>query len=124
VLGDEEQAIEAGKTLIKLYPDEGNHYDSYGHVLMNFRRYDEAIENFERAIEIDPNGFYVNVSYFRKAECHEAIGEYDEAIESAEKSREIANKKLPIERLDLGYDIDTFIRKVREKLRNEREFLK
>jgi tetratricopeptide (TPR) repeat protein len=40
---------------VELIPDEANPYDSYAELLMEMREYDDAIENYRKAIEIDPH---------------------------------------------------------------------
>ena len=40
---------------VELIPDEANPYDSYAELLMEMGEYDEAIENYRKAIELDPH---------------------------------------------------------------------
>ncbi|MFX0010681.1 MAG: tetratricopeptide repeat protein [Candidatus Hermodarchaeota archaeon] len=122
-IGNKQEAIKAAERLITLNPNEGNYYDTYGHVLIMFQLYEEAIVRFEKAIEVDPRGFFVYMSYRKIADCYKNIGEYDEAIENAEKAIEIAKKK------NLGADIEDFIEEtkdfigeLRELKKNERNF--
>ena len=50
---DNEKAENEFKEYIRLAPDRPNPYDSYADFLGNVERYDEAIENYNKAIEID-----------------------------------------------------------------------
>jgi tetratricopeptide (TPR) repeat protein len=54
-LGDYDQAERAFMKYIELIPDDPNPYDSYAEFLMKTGRFDESIEQYSRALEIDPN---------------------------------------------------------------------
>jgi len=49
-----EEAEAAFKTYIELIPDDPNPYDSYAELLMKMGRFDESIENYRKALEINP----------------------------------------------------------------------
>ncbi len=53
--GDLEAAKHAFARYVELIPDEANPYDSYAELLMEMGQYDESIENYRKAIEMDPN---------------------------------------------------------------------
>ena len=48
-------ARQAFARYVELIPDEANPYDSYAELLLEMGKYDESIENYRKAIEIDPN---------------------------------------------------------------------
>ena len=48
-------AREAFARYVELIPDEANPYDSYAELLLEMGEYDESIENYRKAIEINPN---------------------------------------------------------------------
>ena len=50
-----EEAEAAFRSYRDLVPDEANPYDSYAELLMALGRYDESIENYQAALERDPN---------------------------------------------------------------------
>jgi tetratricopeptide (TPR) repeat protein len=50
-----EGAKEAFARYVELIPDEANPYDSYAELLMEMGRYEEAIRNYRKALEINPN---------------------------------------------------------------------
>ncbi|MFW9952154.1 MAG: tetratricopeptide repeat protein, partial [Candidatus Thorarchaeota archaeon] len=120
-LNKSEEAIEAANNLITLYPDDGNHYDTYAQVLMQFEDYEEAIEMFRKAIDIDPNGFYVYISYNRMAECYKELGDYENALEAAEKSKEIFNKQIRGVQRIFEYSADKLAEEIKELLKEERK---
>jgi tetratricopeptide (TPR) repeat protein len=66
----------AFKRYIELIPDEPNPYDSYAELLMKMGRFDESIEQYQRALEQDPNFI---ASYVGIANNQILLGEYDQA---------------------------------------------
>jgi tetratricopeptide (TPR) repeat protein len=51
------EAEKAFQTYIKLIPDRGNPYDSYGELLLKMGKYDESIAQYKKAFEKDPTNF-------------------------------------------------------------------
>jgi tetratricopeptide (TPR) repeat protein len=49
------EAEKAFRKYIELIPDDPNPYDSYAELLMKTGRFDESIQNYEKALAIDPN---------------------------------------------------------------------
>jgi tetratricopeptide (TPR) repeat protein len=84
-LGDREEAIAAGKLLTKLAPEEGNFYDSYGEILTEFGEYEEAIKQLEKALELDPLGWFTYNTYRLLAKCYKETGKFDLAKDSLQK---------------------------------------
>jgi len=83
--GEREEAIEAGKLLIKLAPDDGNFHDSYGEVLAEFGEYEEAIKVLQKALEIDPLGWFTYNTYVQLAKCYKETGKFDLAKDCLQK---------------------------------------
>ena len=52
-------ASEIIKGLIEREPDNRIYHDSYGEILMAFNDYELAINKFQKAIELDSNGWYI-----------------------------------------------------------------
>jgi len=48
-------AREAFARYVEVIPDEANPYDSYAELLLEMGEYDESIENYRKALEINPN---------------------------------------------------------------------
>ncbi|MFW9971074.1 MAG: tetratricopeptide repeat protein [Candidatus Odinarchaeota archaeon] len=86
--GDKAGAIENGKLLTKLDPENGNFHDSYGEILTEFGEYKQALKEFQKAIEIEPYGWYTYNSYFQMARCYKELGEYDLAREKLENGEQ------------------------------------
>lgn len=56
-LNNYEEAEKAFQINIKLIPDKANPYDSYAEFLLKTGKYDESIEQYKKAVEIDPVNF-------------------------------------------------------------------
>ena len=62
--GNLDGAKDAFAKYVELIPDEANPYDSYAELLMEMGQYDEAVENYEKALVIDSHfsGSYAGIS--------------------------------------------------------------
>jgi tetratricopeptide (TPR) repeat protein len=75
---DLEGAKAAFARYVELIPDEANPYDSYAELLMEMGEYDESIDNYRKALEIDKNfpsayaGISINESLKGNAEAAQA----------------------------------------------------
>jgi len=52
-----EGALEVFRLIVEHYPDSANAHDSYGEALWRAGDIEAAREQYERAVELDPNGF-------------------------------------------------------------------
>jgi tetratricopeptide (TPR) repeat protein len=88
---DKEGAINAGKLLTELDPSDGNFHDSYAEVLTEFGEYEEALKEIQKALELEPYGWFSYNTYLQMAKCYKETGEYDLARESLEKGVRATN---------------------------------
>ncbi|MFX1281005.1 MAG: tetratricopeptide repeat protein [Promethearchaeota archaeon] len=77
------------KFLTEKVPNEGNYFDSYGEILLIIGEYKDAIKMYEKAIKIEPNGWFVPASYLGLGKCHQKLGNYEEAVKNLQKARKI-----------------------------------
>lgn len=90
-LNQREQAIEIIKKLIDLEPKKGLYHDTYGEILMTFENYANAIEEFQRALELDPNVWYKFQTYIKLGICYKELRYYEKAIENLQIGKELTN---------------------------------
>ncbi|MFW9989501.1 MAG: hypothetical protein ACFFC3_12675 [Candidatus Odinarchaeota archaeon] len=83
--GDKEEAIRVGNLLIKLDPENGNFHDSFGEILTEFGEYEEAIKFLQKALELDPLGWFTYNTYYLLAKCYKELSQYDLAREYSER---------------------------------------
>jgi tetratricopeptide (TPR) repeat protein len=98
-LDEKENVIEIIEDLLKREPDNGMFHDTYGEILMNFEEYKHAIKEFQKAIEIESNEWYINQTYIKLGICYKEMGDQDLAIKNLTKGKEFTNKGF--------YDLDT-----------------
>jgi tetratricopeptide (TPR) repeat protein/DNA-binding HxlR family transcriptional regulator len=85
--GDKKEAIESGKLLTTLDPDDGNYHDSFGEALTEFGEYQEALKELKKAVDLEPYGWYTYNSYYLMAKCYKELGNYDLARECLENGK-------------------------------------
>ncbi len=91
-LDKKENVLEIIEGLLKREPDNGMFHDTYGEILMNFEEYEKAINEFQKAIELESNEWYINQTYIKLGICYKEMGDQDSAIENLSKGKEFTNK--------------------------------
>ena len=91
-LDKKEEALKIFEELIELEKENGEYYDSYGEILMNYEDYERAVVNFQRAIELSDNGWFINQTYIKLGICFKELGNIDSAVEYLKKGKEYTNK--------------------------------
>ena len=87
------EAIEMIQTLKDRKPDNGIFNDIYGELLMYMEDYEYAKEQFLKAIEIDPQRWYIHQSFIKLGICYKEIGKYDLALENLLKGKKLTQKQ-------------------------------
>ncbi|MFW9951533.1 MAG: tetratricopeptide repeat protein, partial [Candidatus Thorarchaeota archaeon] len=93
-LGKKQQALEILKTLIKKEPKKGIYHDTFGEILITFKEYERAIEQFQKAIEIDSTEWFIYQTYIKIGICYLALGKFESAIQNLIKGKELTSKIL------------------------------
>ncbi len=83
--GEKEEALKAGKLLVERSPEDGNSHDSFAEILTEFGEYNEALKEIDKALELDPLGWFTYNTYLHRAICYKGLGKYDLAKESLER---------------------------------------
>jgi TolB-like protein/DNA-binding winged helix-turn-helix (wHTH) protein len=86
-LGKSDQAIEEMKKALELDPFSRMDNTVFGCVYFYARRYNEASEQFDRAIKLNPDFF---VTYYHLAWLYSQLGQYQNAITELTKGRLLA----------------------------------
>lgn len=85
--GEPDRALENLNKYSSMAPDQANPHDSYGEILLNLGRYDEALLEFREADSIK-SGLYFVVGHI--ADTYRAKGMYRDAIGAYFKARELS----------------------------------
>lgn len=95
-MGQPEKAEQLFQKIINENPKDANSYDLYASYLESEGRYDEALMNYKKAYQLDPDDGGVA---FRLGNAYFDRGRYSEAVEYLKKAKE-----------DFGNDIETIKR--------------
>lgn len=88
-LGNFDKAELAFKRYIALAPDCPNAYDSYANFLMKLKRYDESIQQYTKAYDLNPDKI---ITIARIGQNYAFRGEYEEARAYYQKYYDMADK--------------------------------
>ena len=91
---DYEEAIKLYEIAIKLNEPHGSIYIMKGNAELKLGRYVEALDSFDKALNVDPRN--ETEAWNGKGDALHELGIYDEAILAYHKSRELAGKEIII----------------------------
>lgn len=93
-------ALDNVKKYVMIAADQANPHDSYGELLMNLGKYDEAIEQFNQANKIKPDLYFVQMhlasAYYQTGRIRDALGYIERARDNAINQANIDNCDLSI----------------------------
>lgn len=93
-------ALDNVKKYVMIAADQANPHDSYGELLMNLGKYDEAIEQFNQANKIKPDLYFVLMhlasAYYQTGRIRDALGYIERARDNAVSQANIDNCDLSI----------------------------
>ncbi|TFF83918.1 MAG: hypothetical protein EU552_02225 [Promethearchaeota archaeon] len=91
-LGKKEEALKILYNLTRNEPKDGIYHDTYGEILMTFKEYEKAVEEFQKAIEINSNDWFINQTHIKIGICYLALEKFELAIQNLKKGKELTNK--------------------------------
>ena len=91
-LNRKEEAVEILQRLIEQDPDNGIYHDTYGEILMSFQDYENAKNEFLKAIEIGSEEWYTFQTHIKLGICYKELGKFKLAIERLESGIKYAEK--------------------------------
>ena len=80
------------RRLTKNKPEEGIFHDTYGEILMTFKEYEKALEEFQEAIKIAPNDWFIYQTYIKIGICYTALEKFEKATHNLNKGKKLANR--------------------------------
>jgi len=83
--GESQKAEKIFIDIIREAPKDANSYDLYAYFLESEGRYEEALENYKKAYQLDPDNSGIA---FRLGDTYFEIGRYREAVEFFKKAKE------------------------------------
>ena len=91
-LNRKEEAVEIIQNLIELDPDNSIYHDTYGEMLMSFQDYENAKNEFLKAIEISSNEWYTFQTHIKLGICYKELSKFKLALEKLESGIKYAEK--------------------------------
>ncbi len=93
-LNKKDEALNTIEELIESEQDNGEYYDSYGEILMNYEEYEKAVEQFQKAIDLSSSGRFLYQTYIKLGICFKELENYELAIEYLKKGKEFTYKSI------------------------------
>ena len=93
-LDKKQETLEILRELVKKEPDKGIYHDTYGEILIHFKEYEKAIQEFQKAIEIDSNDWFIYQTYIKIGICYIALENIELAFQYLKKGKELTSKIL------------------------------
>jgi len=93
-LNKKDEALNIIEELIESEQDNGEYYDSYGEILMNYEEYEKAVEQFQKAIELSSSGRFIYQTYIKLGICFKELKNYELAIEYLKKGKKFTYKSI------------------------------
>jgi tetratricopeptide (TPR) repeat protein/DNA-binding HxlR family transcriptional regulator len=87
-LNKKEESYEVIHSLIKKNPNKGFYHDTYGEILMYFEEYQKAINEFQKAIELGIEDWYIHQTFIKLGICYKEMGNMALAVEFLRKGKE------------------------------------
>jgi Mn-dependent DtxR family transcriptional regulator len=91
-LDKKQEALKILSELVRNEPGKGIFRDTYGEILIHFKEYEKAIEEFQKAIEIDSNEWFIYQTYIKIGICYAALESFELALQNLKKGKELTNK--------------------------------
>ncbi|MFW9930246.1 MAG: tetratricopeptide repeat protein, partial [Candidatus Thorarchaeota archaeon] len=89
-LDEENEAIEIMQDLIDKNPSNSMYHDTYGEILMNFKKYSKATTEFLKTIDLEPGGWFIYQTYVKLGICYKELEDYESAVTFLNKGISLA----------------------------------
>ncbi len=93
-LNRKEEAVEIIQNLIEQDPDNSIYHDTYGEMLMSFQDYENAKNEFLKAVEISSDEWYTFQTHIKLGICYKELGKFKLATEKLESGIKYAEKSI------------------------------
>ncbi|MFX1326087.1 MAG: tetratricopeptide repeat protein [Promethearchaeota archaeon] len=91
-MGKNQEALNILRSLIEEEPEKGIYHDTVGEIFITLKEYEKAIEELQKAIEINSNEWFIYQTYIKLGICYETLGNHDFAIRNLKKGKELTKK--------------------------------
>ncbi len=91
-LGEKVETFKILGDLTEDEPENGIYHDTFGEILISFKKYEKAIEEFQKAIKLDSNQWYIHQTYIKLGICYKELENLELAVKFLEKGKDLTNK--------------------------------
>ena len=117
--GPSPMEIEQLKAVTKNSPKNAQAWISLGDALMDSRRFDEAVDAYQKGLELDPKNVNARVDM---GTCYRGIGKFDKAVEEYRKAIQI-NPSFPTSHRNLAVVLATDLHQNQEAVKEIQKYL-
>ncbi len=91
-LGKNQEALIILRGLIEKEPEKGIYHDTLGEILITLKEYEKAIEEFQRAIEINSDEWFIHQTYIKIGICYIALENIELAVQNLKIGKKLTSK--------------------------------
>jgi len=91
-LGKNQEALIILRGLIEKEPEKGIYHDTLGEILITLKEYEKAIEEFQRALEINSDEWFIHQTYIKIGICYIALENIELAVQNLKIGKKLTSK--------------------------------
>ncbi len=90
-LNKKEESLNIIRSLIQQNPDKSTYHDTYGEILMYFEEYQKAVNQFQKAIDLASDEWYINQTHIKLGISYKELGNNELAVKFLRIGKELTN---------------------------------
>ena len=91
-LDKNQEALKILRDLIEKEPEKGIYHDTLGEILITLKEYEKAIEEFQRALEINSDEWFIHQTYIKIGICYIALENIELAVQNLKIGKNLISK--------------------------------
>ncbi len=93
-LNKKRESLEVIQNLVEQEPTNALYHDTFGEILMFFNDYDQALEEFQQAIQLNKDSWFIYQTHIKIGICYNVLDKIKLAIEYLNRGKELTNNSL------------------------------
>ncbi len=93
-LNKRQEAIKLIQDLVNRFPNNVMYHDTYGEILMYFKEYKKAKDEFQKTLEVALDEWYINQTYIKLGICYKELNKLNFAVENLKKGKLLTIKNV------------------------------
>jgi tetratricopeptide (TPR) repeat protein len=91
-LNRKKESLNLIRNIVNLNPKNGLYRDTYGEILMYFKNYEEAVNQFQVFLKLAEDSWYLHQTYIKLGICYKELGNSELAKKHLNKGKEFTKK--------------------------------